>query len=926
MRKPFQFVLLVLCTGALQAQDTGAEFFESKVRPILATNCTGCHNSKMKAAGIDLSSTSGIAALDVNRLLAVVSYEQRVKMPPTGRLAASDLAMLNAWKQMGAALPSYQAALTAQAPNWPEARRKHWAIQPIQKPGIPLVANTAWAKSPVDAFLMAKLEKAGLPAPKPADKRSLLRRAKYDLLGLPPTEQEIRTFLADTAPDAFSRLVDQFLASPQYGEKWARHWLDVARFADTAGVDENAAYTEAWRYREYVIDAFNRDLPFDRFTREQIAGDLLPAEDGSAVNTRGIVATGFLGLGPKAIVEIDKRKEFYDVVDEQIDTTSKAFLGLTVACARCHDHKFDPISTKDYYSLAAIFSNTQSYEQQVKRGSSVYLTPLVDQQAYGVYKKHQARIAAKNMQAAALLDTEIWSASQTRLFPRIPEYMVSAWKVHHQNANVEELAKTHNLDLQILKGWVRYLEPGGFRPHLKEWMDAQAADIDKLAQVYAARFEKTAKLWGPILTKWKTDTNAAALAETELPKTPNIEYGDAATREAFNEPSTRFFIDIIIPARTLNDPTSIDGPFVLKEERHKDFLSAAILTEWKALKDQSAALTAALPPSPPMANSVGEGPALKQHIFIRGSYDNPGAEVERGFPEIIRGKSKVDGPGSGRKELADWLTHPANPLPARVIVNRIWGWHFGDGLVRTPNNFGLTGDAPTHPQLLDFLATRFVESGWSIKAMHRLLMLSNAYQSDSGITPAMWSIDPGNKLWSRFKRRRIDIEELRDTYLQLGGTLSLRMGGIFDRVEAPAPRKRDANTPAPFDTSQRRTVYLPVNRNGIATPLSLNDFVDSTTSSGARSETIIAPQALYLMNNAFVTARAADFAKQVLSAEGLSDAGYVRRAWRLALTRDPDPVDIETAVTFLKQHPVQQDAWTSYCRVLLSTNQLHYID
>ncbi|MBC7815998.1 MAG: DUF1553 domain-containing protein, partial [Planctomycetaceae bacterium] len=528
-------------------------------------------------------------------------------------------------------------------------------------------------------------------------------------------------------------------------------------------------------------------VPYSRMIHEQLAGDLLPPQDGGSVNANGTVALGFLALGPKAVVEIDKTKTFYDVVDEQIDTTSKAFLGLTVSCARCHDHKFDPVSAKDYYSLAAVFSNTRTFENNTERMSRVYMAPLVPESVYEQYRRHEDRLAAAKMQAAALLDTEVWNYSTSHLFSRTAEYMVAAWKVQHAGAKAEDVVSAMNLDARVVNAWVKYLDPrGGFRPHLKEIHEATPANVAEKANAYAEKFRGVAKRWQQVLLEWKLAADSAATASAKLPKSPNVEYNDG--KATFNDPSDRFFVEVAIPARTLNDRTSIDGPFVVPDKEQEAHLPREVLERLAALRKTADELTKAAPPKPPMANAVAEGPSFEQKVLVRGSHMNPGEPVQKGVPEVIRvGHDRFPQSGSGRKELAAWLTDPRNPLTSRVMVNRIWGWRFGEALVRTSNNFGLTGDVPVHPELLDYLASEFVKSGWSIKSMHRLTMLSSAYQSSSAISDEAWKADPENRLLSRFPRRRIRVEEMRDSWLELSGKLDTRRGGIFDPVDAPPP-------------------------------------------------------------------------------------------------------------------------------------------
>ncbi|MDQ1472002.1 MAG: hypothetical protein QOJ99_3482 [Bryobacterales bacterium] len=636
---------------------------------------------------------------------------------------------------------------------------------------------------------------------------------------------------------------------------------------------------------------------------------------------------------------MDKLKTASDVIDEQIDTTSKAFLGLTVACARCHDHKFDPIATKDYYSMAAIFANTKSFDNAkgdffTERKSRLYMAPLADQAVYETYRLHQQKIAARTMQATALLDNETWKYASANLFPRMADYMAAAWKAQH-GTNADEIAAIEKLDACILKEWIKYLDPkGGFLPHLQRWRQADKANVASVAREYAGLFQKTANSWGVQLAEWKVAVDDAVAGKRELPKAPNIEYNSTT---AFTDPSERLFADIVIPARTLNDRTAKDGPFVLPAKEQEDHLSADMKVRLAELRKEADTLKESSPPKPPMANAVAEGPKVEQHVFIRGNYSNPGDLVEPAMPTILRAAAtKPVAQGSGRLELADFLASSANPLTARVIVNRMWSWHFGEGLVRTPNNFGIMGEAPTHPELLDNLAKQFIAGGWSMKAMHWTMMLTSLYQSASETSPDAARMDPANRLWSRFQRRRMTVEEVRDTWLQLANSLDLRMGGIFDQVDAEAggrggpDRGMRGASPRNFDVSKRRTVYVAINRNAVATPMVLYDFVDSTTSAGDRPETIIAPQALYLINNPFVANNAKAFAERLLSDKTLSDEQRIAKAYQMAWQREATTAEMGSALNYIRQYPAAAKAdftgWQSFCRILMSANQFHFID
>ncbi|MGH9627542.1 MAG: PSD1 and planctomycete cytochrome C domain-containing protein, partial [Bryobacteraceae bacterium] len=843
-------VLMLFSAGVALPAD---ELFEKSIRPLLVEKCGACHNPKARTGGLDLTTPEGLRSADRevgllqsdhpdrSRLMDVVRWEGKVKMPPSGKLERSELAVLEGWIRQGAPLPAESPAVAAPASepaSEKDKRLSHWSFQPVRKADPPAVRNASRVRNEIDRFIFAKLEQAGITLPEEAGKLTLLRRAKFDLHGLPPTPEEIHEFLDDTSPDAYERLIERLLASPRYGERWGRHWLDVARFAGTGGIDENIAYPEAWRYREYVIDSFNRDVPFDRFIAEQLAGDLLPAGDRNDY-VRGRIATGFLALGPKAIVEQDKTKQLYDVIDEQIDTTSKAFLGLTISCARCHDHKFDPISTEDYYSLASIFRSTRLYEELEGRSSKIYFAPLVPDDVYAQYQKRQDEIAAKQLEIEALIEPEVTDYVYRELHPKLADYMLAAWAVEKEGVTLSEAARGRGLDAKILEKLARYLKSdGSFRPYLAKWHAAEAANVRTVAEEYATLIREPADRWRGILENWAREVRKA-IANGEKPP-PEVRFEGFA----FTEESERFFGEISFLAKTFNEKDREDGAFAVPEKERKQLLTPATRERVEQLEKELAALKETAPRKPLVTHGVAEGEPFEQHVFVRGNHRNPGKPVAKRFPIVLAGHDQAPVvSGSGRLELARWLGSPSNPMTPRVAVNRIWLWHFGEGLVRTPDNFGLRGEAPTHPGLLDHLAARFVESGWSFKQMHRLIMNSSTYRFSSRIDSERWEKDPDNRLWSRFKRRRVSAEEMRDAWLAVDGSLDLRMGSYLDPVTGSRTDARKGRTK--MDEHLRRTVYLPVDRNSLATMMVLFDFADSTTTVGQRGETYIAPQALY---------------------------------------------------------------------------------
>ena len=843
---------LLLFVAAAGAQQSSDEFFERSVRPILVSRCQACHNAKTASGGLDFATGFGVHPLIVagqSRFLNAVGYLDRVKMPPTGKLPDGEIATLRTWVRQGA--------------HWPargnEASPKEfWSFRPLSSPTPPEVKDQAWGRSPVDRFILAELEARGLTPSGPADKLTLLRRASYDLTGLPPSAGEVAAFLADNSTSAFAKVVDRLLASPRYGEKWGRHWLDVARYADSTGADEDYRYPHAWRYRDYVINSFNADVPYDQFVREQIAGDLLPPPSGEPINTVGIIATGFLALGPKLVAEQDKVKMFYDIVDEQIDVAGKAILGLTISCARCHDHKFDPVSTKDYYSLASIFASTKQLAKIEGTVSELYFAPLVAKPIADEYRAHQARLAAKQAEINKVVAGEALRF-QTAQAPLLAKYMLG----------------DPSLDPTQLARWIVYLQPTKERrPHLDRFYESSAS-----AALYQAEF----------------------IAEADRRQ-------KAAPGTKFLAGDNRFYTDVI----SAKGPLSLPDSFYSERARQQ---IAARKTELEAIK-------AAAPAEPPFACAVAEGQPVQQRVFLRGNPESKGDLVEKRFPTILAGEKQLPiATGSGRLELANWLADGANPLPARVMANRIWQGHFGQGLVRTPNNFGLAGERPSHPALLDWLASQFIGQGWSMKRMHRTLMMSSTYQMSAAVTAPQREKDPDNRLLSRFPIRRKTVEEIRDSLLLLDGSLDLTMGGTLQSGTGTDNEFSDGRKSIHPDASARRTVYLSLRRSNLATLFTLFDFGDATTSTETRSETNVAPQALYMMNSKFVADRAATLGASAGSAEE-----KIRRAYQATLGQPPTAAQVDSGLQYLSKFPGPNSlAWTSYCRALIASNDFLYV-
>src|SRR5262245_11175184 len=914
------------------------EFFEKKVRPIFAANCQRCHNAKSKVAGLDLTSAEafqqgGDSGPAINkekpeesRLLKVIGYDGETKMPPSGKLKDHEIAALTEWVKMGAPWPGAGRAAASEslpknlaARSFTEEEKGFWAYQPVRAMrdiAPPQVKDVAWAQSPIDRFILRKLEEKNLKPAPPADKLALLRRATFDLTGLPPTENEMRDFLADRSPDAFNKVVERLLAGPRYGERWGRHWLDVARYADSTGNDEDHRYPHAWKYRDYIIESFNNDLPYDQFIREQVAGDLLPAKPPGEVNRRGIIATGFLALGPKAIAQQDKKKMLYDVYDEQVDVTTKAFLGLTVSCARCHNHKFDPILTKDYYAMIGMFASTRSFTDPESHVSVVLEKPLVPKEEFENYKaarkEHQAKERRVRIAIEEIVD-EVREREVKESSARMADYFVAARKVYQDGAPLADIARRANLNEEALRRWVDFLKPGDYvRGYLNVWNNAAADKLAATAQEFQERFQKRFSEWQAKIGKWRAEYRNALAENKPLPEIPKFEAGE-----------DRFFNDVYFAG----------GPLDVGDKDQKRF-SHEQWSRLTAIRKEQEELKKSAPAEPEMACAIEDGDTVEQKVFVRGDYNTLGEPAPKGFPAILaRYDTKPSFAGSGRLQLAEWLTQPDHPLTARVMVNRIWQWHFGEGLVRTPDNFGKTGERPTHPELLDYLAAQFVKGGWSIKAMHRMIMLSSAYQMSSVNPNIAEEADPDNRLLTRFNRRRLSVEEMRDGLLAIDQTLDMTMGGTLQTGRGTDGENNQGRLSLNPEKLKRRTVYLPLRRANLPMLLNLFDFGDATTTSGKRQLTNVATQALFWLNSEFVHERAQNVAKSLLDQRELSDAGRIETVYARILNRRPDKGEVDQALNYVagfKQkfegEKADYKAWQSLCRILMSSNDFVYVD
>ncbi|MBI3667970.1 MAG: PSD1 domain-containing protein [Acidobacteria bacterium] len=886
--------LALLLTPALCA-DTPAdprEFFEMRIRPLLANNCFACHTVS-RMGGLEMTSresflkggNSGPAIVPGNPeqslLIQAVSHtHERLKMPPQGNLKDTEIADLVAWVKAGAIWPELKETPAA-APKGKDyvitpSQRAFWSFQPARKPDPPKVKDKSWPKASIDHFILAKLEERGLKPVKPADKRTLIRRATYDLIGLPPTPEEVDAFLQDSSPQAFAKVVDRLLASPHYGERWGRYWLDVARYSDERlNSTQEDPYPNAFRYRDWVIQAFNGDMPFDLFLKAQIAGDLLDGK-GEGKLPAGL---GFYGLRP----------EFQD---DRVDATTRGFLGLTVACAQCHDHKFDPIPTKDYYSLLGVFTSTDYAE--------IPLAPP------DVVKDWQERKKKVDAQEAAIKDfIQAQSTQLAEIFaPRTVRYMTAAWKVlGPQKQELMAVAQKDSLDQETLERWVAYLQnPQREHPYLKAWDEMLArggAEEDA---------RRTAEAFQDLLLG--VNGEKKSIDEKNF-----ITLGGSKDREKLSDANLlslerdKYFLwRDFFSDRKPGMNWKFEGGVVHYGEKKIDrFLHGEWKTHLEAMRTNLEVLKRALPPQYPFLHAIKDAakPA-NERLHIRGSETNLGEEVPRHFVSILCDKEPPPfTKGSGRLELAEAIASPKNPLTARVMANRIWQHHFGSGIVRTPSNFGQLGERPSHPELLDYLAARFIENEWSVKAMHREIMLSAAYALSAESSAENYAVDPENRLLWRSNRRRLDAEALRDSLLFVSGNLELSVAG-------PPVRFGDEN--------RRRAVYGYVSRIKPDGLLSLFDFPNPNTTSERRIDTNVPLQRLFFLNSSLIQKQAEALAKRLQTD---SDAGKIRKAYRLLYGREPIRKETELGLEFLRSG---KDAWAEYAQVLLSSNEFLFVD
>jgi hypothetical protein len=935
----------------------GIEFFEKRVRPVLTEKCYKCHSAGAEKIMGDLlldsrsgwmkGGESGPVIVpgdpEKSRLIHAVRYtDSSLQMPPKEILRASQIDDLATWVRMGAPDPRAEAKSSRITDR--VTHTNHWAFRPPRDSFPPKVKDRNWPRSPIDNFILAGLERQRLKPAPPADKRALIRRASFDLTGLPPKPEEIEAFLLDNSEDAFVKVVDRLLATPQYGERWGRHWLDVARFADSNGLEINLPYENAWRYRDYVVRAFNLDKPFAQFVREQLAGDLLPSKSDEQFYDQ-LIATGFLMLGPKVLFEPRKAKLQMDIVDEQIDVTTRAFLGLTVSCARCHDHKFDPIPTRDYFALAGIFASTATLagDSQPMRGPPRWRErPLAAPEKAKAMEEHataMARLQA-SLQAAGEMKTALpGGVSSSELGGIVVDNRAAqldgSWKESTYATNF--IDKNYIQDGNTGKGQ----KSARFVPDLPRTgrYDVQIA--------YVPRRNRARNV--PVTVYAAKETRTVLIDQSEPPPIDNlfISLGpfefSAGTNGAvvISNQGTAGFVTIdavrFVPAG-MEMAMNMEARPMAKAKKSG---TATMDRSYYQLLDDMKELVAKTPPPVPMAMAAQDGPICNCRINLRGDPEKLGPEAPRGFLSVLENSlspsASLSAEASGRLELADWIASPRNPLTARVAVNRIWHHLFGGRLVESVDNFGALGERPTHPELLDYLALRFVEQGWSFKKTIRMLMLSSTYRMSSEFDRVTYAKDPENRSLWRMNRRRLEAEAIRDAVLAVSGQLDLAMGGSLgptnDASFGAAAMANDAQV-----ASNRRSLYLPVIRNDTSDLFQVFDFADPHVITGKRHTTTAPTQALFMLNSPFMLEQSRQWAEALIAVTPANDAQRVASAYTQAFGRPATTEEAERALRFMSKYEAALEtsesegskrrlkAWQSFCHALLASTELRFID
>jgi hypothetical protein len=940
-------VVKVSATAAPHPQGamSDADFFENNIRPILASNCYSCHGD-ITSGGLKLDSRDALLKggergpvlvpgdPDKSLIITAVHQNTSLKMPKGGKLSAQEVADLTEWVKHGAVWPKsapgtvFSASVKTGVIT--DKQRAFWSFQPLKVVPVAEVKDARWARTPIDKFALAKMEQAGLKPSAQADRRTLIRRATYDLTGLPPTPEEVEAFEKDKSPHAWESLIDRLLASPKYGERWGRHWLDVARYAedDVRGLDPKGRgympFNGAYRYRDWVIKSFNQDLPYDQFLRLQIAGDKIPAKT-TQEQEEYLTATSYLGAGPWVWDQAEPIQGRADERNERVDAVTRGTLGLTVACARCHNHKYDPITQKDYYALIGVFANS-TYKEY----------PTVSEAKAAAYESNEARLEKLQIDLQSYTRTETRQLADA-LANQTANYMVAAWNVLGKpKSTVEEAASQAKIDPEVLRRWVDYLTPGKKLQYdyLKDWQAMVAADggTEDEAKVLAESFQRLVfgvrrhardveeqneiirdkndvprhRVHDAKPSEFETDDQFCPGCALELKTIPIDEaklYSDlfvtrSGDQETKFEPGVLIFVGWSLTSRL--------GPV----------LQSYIADQQKQIAELKKQVG---PENYPYVHGMADKPQIQDvKLNVRGNPHSLGDTVPRRFLTVLTTPdTKPYSNGSGRLELANDIA--GSPIAMRVIVNRVWKWHFGSGIVNTPDNFGYVGEEPADPELLEFLAHEFVANGRSIKKLQKEIMLSAVYQSSVLESPEAHEKDGANRLYSHFNRQRLDAEEIRDTMLFVSGDLDAK------KTSGPSSDFSEDNT--------EPTVFCKVSRYRLNNYLQVFDFPNPSFTSEQRFSSNVPLQQLYFMNNPFVYKQAGILAERVHSEP--ADKDRILKLYEYVFQRKPSDDELALGLKFLTTTPEKAGyavagepitAWRQYARIMLSSNEFQFLD
>lgn len=964
----FASALNALFTQRLPADE---EFFERQIRPLLVKRCYACHSGTRNSGGLSLEhkpgwqrgGDSGPAIVpgkpDDSLLIDAINYRS-LEMPPPdkgGKLSDSEIRLLTDWVKQGAFDPRLPAARLGGMTR--EMADTWWSFQPLAEPTAELTP------AEIDQLVDRQLQSSSLQAVPAADRRTLIRRATYDLTGLPPTMDEVQAFVDDPAPDAFDKVIDRLLESPQYGVRWGRHWLDVVRYADTAGENTDRPLPHAWKYRNWVIESFNRDLPFDEFTRLQIAGDLLHADSDDVQRQAGIIATGYLAIARRFGHDIDK--DIHLMHEDVIDNLGKNFLGLTLGCARCHDHKYDPISARDYYALYGIFNSTRfAFPGCEPKGQPRDLVPLLSPTRIAAIQAERQQRKDAIARRRQELDQSIAEQRQRYEAARAAATLLAeAHVAEGASVTIEAAGKTNLNAIAVRKGDIVQLVilPGG-----NHGADSTRVELSIRSTMDSTRSWATSDLIDTLLTSNPSPAGIWSFLNLSdgisfLPERAEVindrrdlnAWRDGDTPSVFvNRSPDPVSVWTTLPARTFFMHPGPDGPVALAwtspfdgeiqisgtvADAHPAGLDGvSFQLQHLSLSNVSDALTrlgnasleiqrmtSELGPEPtiPVAYAVVDGQIANVRMHERGDPELPGDEIPRRWLEVFGGQAVETTETSGRHELADWVS--THPLLARVMVNRIWQGHFGEGLVRTPNDFGSRGEAPTHPRLLERLAGEFRRGGYRLKPIHRLLMQTAAYQRSSALTEALLIDDPDNRQWGRFGRRRLSAEELRDSLLAASGNLDLTPG---EAHPFPAPETWSFTQHNPFTAvyeSNRRSAYLMVQRQRRHPYLALFDGANPNASTPARETTTVPTQALYFLNDPFFHEQARRIAESLTPID--TDEARIDSLYRRLYQRTPLAAERDQLLSFGRAYPGSPvEQWSAIARVMLASNEFLFVD